>query len=159
MRFHWKQGIFNTMRPRHHGRPFFRWHFHQMHFLERNSSLYFDTHFIGMCCPDASICSDSALVPTRRQAIIWTNNGLVYRRIYASLSLHKFKYLTRTYENSFDYLPLCLWDMLYKHHLIRREHDDIRHDYLLIQCVAFSARASFMYEFRHNTCQKSLRIV
>ena len=27
------------------------------------------------------------MVPSRRQAIIWTNDGLVYWRIYASLRL------------------------------------------------------------------------
>ena len=35
----------------------------------------------------SSIGSDNGLVPNRRQAIIWTNDGIVYRRIYASLDL------------------------------------------------------------------------
>ena len=34
-----------------------------------------------------NIGSDNGLVLIRRQAIIWTNNGLVYRDIYASLGL------------------------------------------------------------------------
>ena len=32
-----------------------------------------------------NIGPDNGLVPNRRQAIIYTNNGLVYWRIYASL--------------------------------------------------------------------------
>ena len=35
-----------------------------------------------------SIGSDNGLVPNRRQAIIWTNDCLVYWRIYASLGLN-----------------------------------------------------------------------
>ena len=37
----------------------------------------------------SSIGSDNGLVPTRRQAIIWTNDGLSYWRIYASLGLNE----------------------------------------------------------------------
>ena len=37
----------------------------------------------------ASIGSDNGLEPTRRQAIIWTNDGLVYWRKYASLGLRE----------------------------------------------------------------------
>ena len=33
----------------------------------------------------ASIGLDNGLAPSRRQAIIWINDGIVYRRIYASL--------------------------------------------------------------------------
>ena len=33
------------------------------------------------------IGSDNGLAPNRRQAIIWTNDGLVYWRIYASVGL------------------------------------------------------------------------
>ena len=36
----------------------------------------------------SSIVSDNGLAPTRRQSIIWTNDGLVYWRIYASLGLN-----------------------------------------------------------------------
>ena len=35
----------------------------------------------------ASIGSDNGLVPNRRQAIIWTNDGLVYWRICVSIGL------------------------------------------------------------------------
>ena len=33
--------------------------------------------------------SDNGLAPSRRQAIIWINDGSVYRRIYASLGLNE----------------------------------------------------------------------
>ena len=36
-----------------------------------------------------SISSDNSLAPNRRQAIIWTNDGLVYLRIYVSLGLNE----------------------------------------------------------------------
>ena len=36
-----------------------------------------------------SISSDIGLVPTRRQAIVWTIDGLVYWRIYASFGLNQ----------------------------------------------------------------------
>ena len=34
-------------------------------------------------------------MPARRQAIIWTNDGLVYQRIYASLGLKELEHLER----------------------------------------------------------------
>ena len=37
----------------------------------------------------SSIGPDDGLTPTRRQAIIWTNDGLVYWRIYAPLGLNE----------------------------------------------------------------------
>ena len=36
----------------------------------------------------SSIGSGNGLAPSRRQAIIWTDDGIVYWRIYASLSLN-----------------------------------------------------------------------
>ena len=36
-----------------------------------------------------SIGLDNGLAPARRQAIIWTNDGLGFRRIYASLGLNE----------------------------------------------------------------------
>ena len=39
----------------------------------------------------SSIGSDNGLAPSRRQAIIWTNDGLVYWHIYASLYLNQLK--------------------------------------------------------------------
>ena len=41
--------------------------------------LYFDSYFIKMCSLGSSWainCSDNGLTPNRRQAIIWTNDGL-----------------------------------------------------------------------------------
>ena len=40
--------------------------------------------------PVNNIVSNNGLAPTRRQTIIWTNDGLRYRRIYASLGLNEF---------------------------------------------------------------------
>ena len=45
----------------------------------------------------ANIGSDNGLAPIRRQTIIWTNDGLVCWRIYASLSLNVLKGNTYTY--------------------------------------------------------------
>ena len=38
-----------------------------------------------------SIGSDNGLSPSRRQAIVWINDGLVYWRIYASLVLNQLR--------------------------------------------------------------------
>ena len=38
----------------------------------------------------ASLGSDNGLAPDRRQAIIWNNGGLIYRRLYASLGVNEF---------------------------------------------------------------------
>ena len=51
-------------------------------------------HFIELCSLGcnwqyALIGLDIGLVPNRWQAIIWTNDGLVYWRIYASLGLNE----------------------------------------------------------------------
>ena len=40
---------------------------------------------------DSIIGSDNGLVPSRWHAIIWTNDGIVYWRIYASLGLNELK--------------------------------------------------------------------
>ena len=42
----------------------------------------------------ASIGSDNGLAPTRRQAIIWTNYGIVCWRIYTSLGLNELNAIT-----------------------------------------------------------------
>ena len=59
--------------------------------LEKKS-LYSDINFIEVCSQwsnwqNVTIGSDNGLAPNRRQAIIWTNNGLVYRGIYTSSNL------------------------------------------------------------------------
>ena len=55
--------VLSTLRLRQDGRQFSRWHIQMK----------------------LTISSDNGLVPNRRQAIIWTNDCLVYRRTYASL--------------------------------------------------------------------------
>ena len=49
-----------------------------------NSSLSLRSNYQYPCTG-----SDNGLAPTRRQAIIWTNDGLGHRRIYASLGLNE----------------------------------------------------------------------
>ena len=48
-------------------------------------------NFAEICFSLAVIGSDNALAPYRRQAIIWTNDGLVYWCIYASLNLNELR--------------------------------------------------------------------
>ena len=60
-----------------------------MHFRERNV-LYFDENFTDVCFYGSNsnqpcIGLDNGLVPNRRYAIIWTNAGSVYWRIYTAL--------------------------------------------------------------------------
>ena len=51
----------------------------------------------GVC--NASIGSDNGLAPNRRQAIIWTNNGIVYWPIYARLAtMSYFRYIFSTWH-------------------------------------------------------------
>ena len=57
--------------------------------------------------PINSIGSDNDLAPTRRQAIIWTNGGLFYWRIYASLGLNGLK---DHKEFALRYLIYELWE-------------------------------------------------
>ena len=54
-----------------------------------------------------SIGPDDGLAPIRRQAIIWTNGGLVYRRIYASLGLNELMYTT---EYADGVISICYTD-------------------------------------------------
>ena len=44
---------------------------------------------LGLDWQYVTIGSDNGLAPNRRQAIIWTNDGLIYWHIYASLSLNE----------------------------------------------------------------------
>ena len=67
-----------------------------MHFLEskwQNS----DSNFTEICCQESnkqyySIGLDNGLVPTRRQAIIWTKDDPFHQRIYAALGGDEFMY-------------------------------------------------------------------
>ena len=52
----------------------------------------FSWNFIGVCAQGSiwwyiNISSDNGLAPSRRQAIIWTNDGLIRLYIYASVDL------------------------------------------------------------------------
>ena len=84
----------NTLRPRQNGRHFHRQYF-QMHFPEWKC-LNFDWNFTEICSlgsnwQQSSAGSDDDLAPSRRQAIIWTNDDLFCWCIYTSLSLNESK--------------------------------------------------------------------
>ena len=65
--------------------PFCRRHF-QIHFLESKIVVFsFNIQLVSI----TSISSRNGLAPNRRQAIIWTNNGQVYWRRYASLGYNE----------------------------------------------------------------------
>ena len=79
--------------------PYRRWQL-QVHFLEwkllnfkwnftKISSLWSNWQY-------GSIGSDNGLAPNRRQAIIWTNVGTFYWRIYASLGLNELMFINST---------------------------------------------------------------
>ena len=81
----------NSLRLRQNDCPFCIQHF-LMHFIKWKS-LNFNWNFNEVCCwmcswQYTSIGSYNGLAPRRRQAIIWSNDGLVYWRIYASLGLN-----------------------------------------------------------------------
>ena len=72
------------------GHHFGRRHF-QLHFLQWKR-LNFKWNFIEICSLGfnwqyGSIVSDNGLAPNRRQAIIWSNVGMLYWHIYAPLGL------------------------------------------------------------------------
>ena len=65
-----------------------------MRFLEWKSS-YYDWSATEICSPrfnqqHASICPDNGLTPKKWQAIMWTDDGLVYCRIYTPLDHDEF---------------------------------------------------------------------
>ena len=75
--------ILNSYPPRQNGRHFGRRHF-QMKIVE------FQLKFTEICSQEsnwqkASIALGNGLAPNRRQAITWTNDAPVHRRIYAAL--------------------------------------------------------------------------
>ena len=64
-----------------------------MHFL-KPKCVNFDLNVTEVCFqePDwqiSSIGSDDGLAPNRRQTLTWTNDGMCFRRIYASLGLNE----------------------------------------------------------------------
>ena len=50
--------------------------------------------------PIDNIGTDSRLSPKRWQAIIWTNDGIVYWRIYASLGLNELRVTLKCYNKT-----------------------------------------------------------
>ena len=57
-----------------------------------NGNIWISIRISLILIPNAPISNKQAngLVPDRRQAIIWTNDGLVYWPIYTSLGLNEF---------------------------------------------------------------------
>ena len=87
----WKSGgiAYKHMEAATRWRPFRRWHFQtqllkwkSMNLIEISLKLLLSVQLTK---------SDNQFVPNRRQVIIWTNGGLVYWCIYASLGLNKLR--------------------------------------------------------------------
>ena len=100
---------FKTLRQRQYG-----FHFAEDIFkcilLYENCCMYFGSNFPEICSLGTnwqyvSIGSGNGLAPVRRQAIIWTNDGLVYWRIYSSLGLNE---LMTPYTIIYSVLFTCL---------------------------------------------------
>ena len=88
----WLVNSFNTLRQKQHGRHFaqdfsyaFPWMKIVVFWLKFHWSLYQGTN-----SQLTSINSDNDMMPNRRQAIIWNNDGIIYWRIYASLGFNEF---------------------------------------------------------------------
>ena len=89
----------NTSRPRRSG-WIFAWRQFQVHFLEWAFKFWLGFHWSLLPCVQGSnwqysgIGSDNGLAPARWRAIIWTNDDLLYWRIYtrhsASVGLSKY---------------------------------------------------------------------
>ena len=100
----------------------------QMNFLQRKL-LYFDSNFIEICSQGPSwqkpsTDSDNGLVMNKRQAIIWTNDSLVWWRIYAS---HGRNGLKNAYE---------LWNL-------SAITFSTLHEYHILQCMGKIFRVEF----------------
>ena len=83
-----------------------------MHFLEPKL-LYFDENFIEICFPVSnlqytSIVSDNGLVPVRRHAIDWSKDGLIQRRIYASLGLNELIPVSKTVTLNVSFIAVFI---------------------------------------------------
>ena len=86
-----------------------------MHFLEWKC-LNFDSNFTEVCSHGSNqqysiTASDNGLAPARRQAIIWTDDGQFFRRIYASLGLNELTCQTnvRIFMTNNDISNEMLW--------------------------------------------------
>ena len=82
----------NSLRPKQDGRHSCRRHFN-MHFLDENFRILNTISF--KCVPYGPIDNQPSWVQimffslNRQQTIIWTNNGIVYWRVYAPLRLNE----------------------------------------------------------------------
>ena len=56
--------------------------------FQLNFKYFIEMYSLGSNWQYVIIDSDNGLVPDRRQALIWTKDGLVYLRMYASLGLN-----------------------------------------------------------------------
>ena len=77
----------NTMRPRQNGRHF------QIHFREWKFCILIRISLELVQLTKCIIGCGNGLVPSRRQAIIWTNVDPVHRRIYGALGGDEFRLL------------------------------------------------------------------
>ena len=89
--------------------------------------------------------SDNGLAPTRRPAIIWNNDGIVYRRIYASLCLNELRTLQYVIQMTYD-IALCHRDEItnlipkssvwpsYSQYLIRMTYEHCKMTYNIGLC-------------------------
>ena len=109
----------NSSPPGQNGRQLDRWHF-EMHFSEYKIKIFwFEFHwrlFLRIRVQLFSIGSCNGLTPNRRQAIAWTNDDPVHRRIYAALRrdaltrppphpLHKMAAISQTiYSEEFSWM-------------------------------------------------------
>ena len=107
---------------------------------------YFDWIFTEICSKGpilqhTTIGSDNGLAANRRQAIIWTDDGLVYWRIHVSLGLNEFRppgvvlslYKYNTFRvrakvnfQMWYYFP-CLPFVLFVYHSTTYTHQDLLH--------------------------------
>ena len=72
----------------------------------------------------SSIDVDNGLTPSRRQAVIWTNDGSLYRRMYASLGLNELNITASECRDILWYTWQLLsekWNQL--HYLVAHIHD------------------------------------
>ena len=101
----------STLRPRQDGRLFGRRHFqiqiHQWKCFDFDKNLT-KMYSLGSNQQHSNIGSDNGLAPNRQQAVIWTNDGLVYWCIYSSFCLNEFTLL--------DYQVLNPGDLILRVH-------------------------------------------
>ena len=101
--------LFNTTRPRQNGRHFADDTFSFI-FLYENCRIFYsiltELSSQGSNQQYSSNSADKRLVSNRRQAIIWTNHGLVYCHIHASLGSDEYIYPLFSNSSSLDEIML-----------------------------------------------------